>query len=570
MKEKINICILDFTKSDIKHLQDKGFKIFNGTMGNRVQFTYSRDSTTNYCILNNEFPSNLHEYNVLIINMNDDKVVPYLDYEHQRDNVSTNQESKLTVSYPTTIFNPKPLAASLLQEDIKHFMINPSIILVFSDKEEEVIYQPIEITSSGHSKKLNNIYSSNYSFLSDIPLSKNKHGFKHNIIIDGELKKILEDFNDLEYHQTFYHPTIWDDEQGNIKDPYFLPLVLNNSNEIISYANSYTNTQLFVFPDIKNKGEFTSRFLTEIAPQILPDLFLYSNEMNWLDDSKYWVPGHNELIQKKEIEIKRHDNELLKIQNETKENLDKFKFLHNLITETDEKLVDSVLFILHYLGFKTAKKIDETKTDNLFEEDIQIEVDGKLLVIEVKGIGGTSKDSECSQISKIRLRRMKEKKSTEVYGLYIVNHERFKPPHSRTNPPFNEIQIQDAINDDRGLLTTWELYKLYFDITNGIITKEEVREIFFDYGLINFQKQFIKISKVDKTYKNGTIASFDINDIELKIGDIIISAKNDVLKQHTILSIEQEKKPLKSVNQGRIGISLDIPIDINSIILKRQ
>lgn len=571
MEEKINICVLDFTNNDIKHLQNKGFDIFDGTLGKKINFDYDKDNTNNYCILKHKFPTNLHEYNILILNMIDEKTIPYLDIEHQRNNITAHKETKFNISYPTTIFNPKPLSSKVLNKKIEQLIISPSIILIFGYKKEEIIYHPVEFKDSSHGKNLLAIKATNYSFFDDIPLSDTKHGLKSNIIIDGELKKLLDDFKDWEYHQTFNHPTIWNDEyEKHIPDSSFTPLIQNNNGEIISYVKVYEKTNFFLFPDIKKKGEFTSRFLVEIAPQILPDLFSHSNEMNWLNDSKYWVPGHNKLIQKKEIEIKRHDSELLKIQNETNENLEKFKFLHNLITETDEKLVDSVLFILQYLGFKTAKKIDETKTDNLFEEDIQIEVDGKLLVIEVKGIGGTSKDSECSQISKIRLRRMKEKKTTEVYGLYIVNHERFKPPHSRTNPPFNEIQIQDAINDDRGLLTTWELYKLYFDITSGIMTKEEVRKIFFDYGLINFQKDLVRISKVDKVYKTGTIASFDLNEIELKTGDVIISAKNGFLKKHTILSIEQQKESLESVNQGRVGILLDTPIEVNSIIFKKQ
>ena len=71
-------------------------------------------------------------------------------------------------------------------------------------------------------------------------------------------------------------------------------------------------------------------------------------------------------------------------------------------------------------------------------------------------IGGTSKDEECSQIFKIKSRRMKELKRFDVFGLYIVNHQKHLPPLNRENPPFTENQIQDAINDERGLLTTWQ------------------------------------------------------------------------------------------------------------------
>jgi hypothetical protein len=570
MEDKINICILDFQQEDLEKVKNKGFEVFNGSAGTKVEVSYSGNTTSKYCLLKYDYPSNLHEYNILVVNMISDQVVPYAFEDHQRKKVSTDGETKLEVSHPTNVFDPRPLSYQQLDNELVEFIRKPSILVVFADKAYETTYQPVHFRSGGYPKDLEKVKKSNYSFWPNIPLRSQKHGLKSNVVANGVLKKLLQDFNELEYHQTFYIEQIWSDEEGkSIQDPNFHPLIENNSNEVIAYAYSYENTVLFIFPDIKNKGEFTSRLLTEIAPQILPDLFSYNNEINWLNDEKYWLPAHEQLIQNKNSEIERHKNALIKIEKSIESNIANYKFLHDLITETDDKLVESVLTILKYIGFESAKNVDETKEDRLLEEDIQLELEGKLLVIEVKGIGGTSKDNECSQISKIRLRRMKEKKSTEVYGLYIVNHERFKPPHMRSNPPFNDTQIQDAINDDRGLLTTWDLYKLYFDIENGIILKDEIQECFFQFGLVNFRKDFVQVAKVDKVYKDGNVASFELAGKELRIEDIIISEKDGYLKKHKIKSIQKNKTNVDFAKEGRTGILIDTPLEVNSIIYKK-
>ncbi len=569
MEDKINVCLLDFEKEDVDLISSKDLECFNGSIGSRVEITYDLNSSTKYCLLNSDYPPNLHEYNVIVINMLRESIIPYAFEDHQRKTVSTDGETKLKVSHPTNLFDPRPLSYHLLNNDLKEFANRQSLMIVFADAAYDTIYQPVHFRSGSYPKELETIKESNYSFWTDIPVGTNKIGKKSKVVVKGSgIKSLLEEFNDLKYHQTFYTKQTWSQEDGKyIRSPNFTPLIENHNNEIISFAHFYDNLALFVFPDIREKGKFTNRFLTEIAPQILPELFSYNSSSSWLNQKPYWLPNHAEFIQHKENEKKDYEDEISKINKRIQANTKKYQYLHDLISETDDKLVDAVIELLRFIGFKDVTKVDDTK-DEILEEDIQIQVDDRLLVIEVKGIGGTSKDSECSQISKVRLRRMKERNSTNVYGLYIVNHERYKPPQSRNNPPFNDTQIQDAINDDRGLLTTWDLYKLYFDLKNQILTKDKIRENFFQYGLVSFRSNLVQIAKVDKIYKRGTIASFELNGVELNNNDIIISEKNGILNKHKILSIQQNKTTVENAKEGRTGILLDTPIEINSLILR--
>jgi len=554
MEDKINICVLDFEDKDIQYLKNQEYNIYEGSAGTSIEIEHGSIYSEKFCLLNHNYPQNLHEYDILIINQNHKKKIPYDPQEHERTSITDELDVRLSIKHPTTIFDPKPYAYSILAEKL-----NQSLIICYADFHYEVVYNIKALEHGNHERLLDRYKFSNYAFL-NISLSKTKYGKSVNILgINPNLRSLFQSFlNDIEYHQTFKAPRTFNERNENIPDPHFYPLLENKHQEIISYAYFYKNTSFFMFPDIKRKGEFTSRFLTEVAPDILTNLFNHNKNFKWLERAEYLVPNHQNLFNQKTQEIERHKAKILEIEKQMTENQQKHQFLHDLIIETGDKLVHVVAeFLKNVVGFDNVIEMDEKQEDGLFEEDIQIEINDKLLVIEVKGIGGTSKDSECSQISKIIKRRMKERKSTEVYGLYIVNHQRFKPPTSRENPPFNDNQIQDAQEDDRGLLTTWQLFQLYYYLETGIFTKEEVQKHLLDYGLINFKADWIKIGEVDKLYQDGKIGSLEIIENELNKDDEIIIEKNGKLTKQKICSMQQDKKDISLCSTGRVGIKVN-------------
>ena len=77
-----------------------------------------------------------------------------------------------------------------------------------------------------------------------------------------------------------------------------------------------------------------------------------------------------------------------------------------------------------------------------------------------------------------------------VHSLYIVNNERGKEPLKRQIPPFTDHQIKDAEYSCRAMVYTYQLFNLYFEIENGILTKEEARKAFLQDGLVDFHTDF--------------------------------------------------------------------------------
>lgn len=201
------------------------------------------------------------------------------------------------------------------------------------------------------------------------------------------------------------------------------------------------------------------------------------------------------------------------------------------------------------------------------EEDVQVELDNGILVIEVKGIGGTSTDGECSQVSKIKHRREKERKSFDVFALYIVNHQRYLPPLNRTNPPFNEQQIADAISDERGLLSTWQLFNLYNEINAGLISKEEARAQILQFGYVAFKPKLTSnIGQPKEILKGGMVVILDISNTEIKVNDTIIIEKGGAYSKAKIISLQLDDKAVQTATNGEVGIKLDVKISKNSTL----
>ncbi len=193
-----------------------------------------------------------------------------------------------------------------------------------------------------------------------------------------------------------------------------------------------------------------------------------------------------------------------------------------------------------------------------------------LLIIEVKGLNGTSKDSECSQISKIRHRRCKERNRFDVYALYIVNNERNVEPLKRTIPPFNDNQIQDAINDDRGLMYTWQLFNLYVNIENGFISKEDARNCFIQTGLVGFTPTLKELGTPYKFYQNHTVICVELNNNTIHVGDTLAYENDGRFHSIKVIEIQQEGKSFDEIANGKVGINVDQAVpEIKMLYLKQ-
>ena len=240
------ICTLSLTDGINKNLKTCGFNIYEGSIGTQVKTENTGSYDHKFCLLNHDFPSNIHEYAVFIIDLTNATTIAYNKSNHERIINKSGSDIYFLSKHPQNIFDPRPYSLNILRELFD--LNNECLIVVFCAENEDVNYDLVRRIGNSYEQIEADIYS-NYSFLSHIPVLRNRNGYETEVPgeITRELRCFLEKYvQNLSYHVTFNHPTVY--ENGKlIFDPYFNPLFINKANEVVSFC------------DIRNKAKIRKR-----------------------------------------------------------------------------------------------------------------------------------------------------------------------------------------------------------------------------------------------------------------------------------------------------------------------
>jgi hypothetical protein len=568
--ERPRICCIDLMDEAVADLEKIGLNTYKGTLGSKIKVPNTDIHAKHQLRLNYHFPENLHEYDIIIIDLDNSKTIDYKHDEHSKKTHTGKTSKSLLSSYPKTLFDPRPMSCAILGTRLQKIKNRKYLVMAFSSKSYEIEYEPVQISEGSAIRK--QIEKLNiYSFWNNIPISEPLFGKEITIAkMRDDFQSLLEKYkSEAHYNQTFYQPTKL--TSASVKDEQYFTLATNMNGDIVSFIEMNGNENLMILPQIKDKSNFIKEFLSKIAPSIYPELFPFSTTFNWKEQEVYWLPNHATLVDEKHKIQKEFENQLAESENKIKDNLSHYSFLHEIVTETGDNLVNSLIKFLKWLDFANVVDYDETNSKpNVLEEDIQVKLAEGLLILECKGIGGTSTDSDCSQISKIKYRRCKERQKFDVFALYVVNHQKYLPPLKRQNPPFTQNQIQDAINDERGLLITWQLFNLYFEIENGNLTKEEARNSLMQFGLVEFKPEGLSLVYAPtEILCEGRVCIVNIEDMALTIGDELFAEKNGKYEKVQIIDIQEKGKSIKNISNGEFGLKLNKKIGKKTTLWKK-
>lgn len=308
--DRPKMCFLDM-EEEAEYLSDLGYDIYNGSLGSLVNVPNTRRDDAHYCLLNYDYPVNLHEYDILVVDQSKNNTVEYIAEDHKRKTTKGSEEVYLLSEFPQTKFDPRPLSGTLMMSAINDLRKRGGIIIVFGEALEEVEYETVKISSDYPKRQGSNKYS-NYNFLGWVPHSSNKTGTQFNIqSFNDSLQSILDKYShDLVYHSTFNHPEVRSKDYSYKPDPNFAPLIKNNNDEIISFIRQKDNLIQIVFPQFKNKKEFLKELLSSFLPDLQPSLFPYSTRFSWTERKEYWLPNHDELLKSKAAIEEEYDKKL--------------------------------------------------------------------------------------------------------------------------------------------------------------------------------------------------------------------------------------------------------------------
>ena len=513
------------------------------------------DSTDSFrCNPDYSIPVDFHEFEIAVLNLQDINTRVYRTSEHRMPYSASSVSGQYRCIYPQRIFDSVPLAASGILYELKNSTNSAQLIIVFAGTETTCDYEYETIKNKSDKQILKYSYSS-YDFLEFNIIRDNRSGNEIEAVKNTPLYEFLRRYTSkAKYEITFKKSTGYDPRKTSVTDDMFIPLMRNSHLETISFILKGPKYSILVFPSFQDKAGFMEELFWNELPTSYPKLFPFNSLFAWLLDKRYYLPKEAELVEKRAVIEEKYQNDMKAVRKQIEDNKESYVWLHDILTESGSKLVEAVEYFLKWLGFADVRVMDLVAEKK--EEDIQVDFSDGLLVIEVKGISGTSTDSDCEQITKIRHRRAEERGAFDVYGLYIVNHQRFQPPHVRKNPPFTEDQIKDAKSDKRGLLTTWQLYNLYFDIENGFVSKDEARNALEKVGLIEFTpSNSHRLGKPKEMHYDGTVVIIEIDNKIMPGNKILI--KRDRISSLNVVELRVDDETVEEVQSGEVGIKLD-------------
>lgn len=526
---------------------EKNYYVEKGDLGILKKIEFQNHENQKFVNLEYDCIDNLHEYKVIIIDLqNEGKIKKISESEKP-----SNPPYLFQVDYPMQEFDPTPLVI----EHIKELMDSNSIRVVFANNSYSVAYKLVEVVGQNQVSYPELITKSLYATFEAGVENKSGKNFKSE---NNKLAQVISKYI-VGYNVIFSMPMRWDVEQRkSVLNTNYIPLIYNNNQEVISYFGYSENTGYeLMLPECKQKEKLISELFMQILPELIPDIFPESKEFLWLEDN-YFKPKEILKCEEEKDELKKiYDEKLREIMEHEKKIYEQNHFLSDLLVETGTKLVEAICQFFEWLGFRDVSEVDGS--EDILREDIQIKDDENLFIIEVKGIGGTSTDSECSQIAKHRRRREKENRDKNIIPIYIVNHQRFIKPQLRTTPPFSQNQIDYAQNDERGLLTTWQLYQQYRLIQEGVFTKEETMKSLKGVGLISLiPENLVKIGIVEEYYKKPNACIINISGATISCGDNVWAKKGIEWKKGKVINLQKNEQDISCVDNGEIGMVLDI------------
>lgn len=563
---KTNVCCLDLGQNCIGYLKSLGLAVYNGSLGSVLSFDWHKNGLYRAVIKPDyNIPENAHEYHVII---GDTTGAVQKEYDKSRNVIKKINSSKQRImicEQPVTSLDLQPFGGYILSNRLKQSPDQRRIKIVFLGPYSEVTYYSDAIQY--HDPNQIGTFS-NYDLWS--VLNGNSKVGERVKLEDNKISKSLFEgrTSRVKYYQTFLIPTMWVEDE-KVMDPHFTPLLKNENEECISYIYYHEEKGLeVVLPQVEDKAALLKSLFENILFEYCSDFFPDIEAKRWIYQPIYQSLEESHVRELMTAKKETYEREIAELEIQAEDASKKNLFMKQLLTGTGGQLVQAVKTYLEWLGFTDVIDKDGTLDENeIKEEDLDLNFNGQLVLLEVKGINGTSTDAECSQIDKVVARRMKQLKTTEVHGVYVVNNQKNVEPLSRQVPPFNENQISDAQNQDRTLIYTAQLFALYSDVENGYLTKEEVRSCFLKPGVADFHTSLKSLGKPYKTFSKNSVICIELAGEKISVGDMLYYKDNlQRLVGIKVESIEQDNKPICQADNGKTGIKVSQKVPNNAVI----
>ncbi|MEQ9623157.1 hypothetical protein [Coleofasciculus chthonoplastes] len=551
------ILLLDMEEEAEKRLKAVGYHVTVGSFGR----PYKVDKSDNVqpIITNEHLPWNLSEQEIVVIDLLPNELLDQVQGEKH----TSPGENDWWASCSEGVIDPRPRSMLIKQKSFDRILEHGGVFIIFADIRRQQKQFWGHIINYGTFIEEEKLPFDNWCFLSILdPRNLDiKVDLGQEISVAIEFAPLSSTLREHTEDAKFFCTL---EPKYQLQESW-LPLAKNKYGSTVA-ATICTNSNeskgwIFILPHPKDKPSFLVRFLNEVLPSLLPNLFPYTEGSHWVQKPDYEFPKVLELksrIQEIQDEARK---QILKLEEAIEQERMEMAYLHDLIKETGTPLVNAVKKTLKVLGFQSVKDVDEEmeKTGQTYGkcEDLQIHETSPVLLVEVKGISGLPTDADSFQVTKHIVIRMKEWDRTDVAGLTIFNHQKNLPPLDRENHnTFRQTILDNAEGLGFGLLTTWDLFRLTRNYLKHGWTHEQVRDVFYRHGHIEpIPTHYEFIGVIEHFWEKAEAVGVRIQSSLLQQGDWIAFEFSVEFEEQEVVSLQEDRKPVQQVSiEGLAGI----------------
>lgn len=556
------VLLLDVDTASELALREAGFNISTGSFGTPYKIA-ARDGMQQV-IENGHLPANYTEQEIIIADL---VSRPPTDLGRGQTASSPRQASWWTRA-DTGLIDPRPSFMSTFRGDFDRTVEYGGVFVIFADarhNEGNFVFGHLGRDAFGRDQFMReDFYCDNWSMLSllapyalvasfatgrDIrPIEATGHRS-----FDTLSRTIADHLSTASFSCTMQPRTY------QLKERW-VPLATNRFGEAVAtliVPEEEAKGWVLLLPNLDDRPRFLKRLLVGVLPEMAPQLFPHVEGARWVEHSEYELPGVLDLkghIRQVEEEARVRVGELEERITATRHDLG---YLHDLLTEQGRPLVEAVKRTLEMLGFRNVVDVDAElvaagQPDK--DEDLRIEDGSPLVLVEVKGVRGTSSDDDALQVAKHIAPRMKKLGRTDVKGLVIINHQRHLPALEREQDPFRDLVVTSATEQDIGLMTAWDLYRVTRSFLANGWTHEHVRDLFYRSGRIRpLPDHYGPLGTVEKFRDKIGVVSVRLNEGELGLHDRIAFDLPWGFEEHVVESLQVEGAPVDPAPEGSLA-----------------
>lgn len=555
------VLLLDVDGETASKLREAGYNVAVGSFG--TPFSVPPSGQLRRVIPLQQVLPNHTEAEVIVVDVKVPDSIPYPDHKPPE-----GVEMAWTSSQHGVI-NPRPLVMHRVEDDFSRIVVHGGIFVVFATPRETIryvygklIYGKIH-PSSEHE-------FDNWSYVAlfrDRYLEVRRDSGTEIVPVDLDwpLVRLIEKHAQGGYFDCTLHPRELSNRWTSLATSKF-------GDAIAGILTLDGGVHALIVPHLKDTSTFLLTLLSEHLPQWNPKLFPHVEGPRWVNRAEYELAEVLEIqgeIQSAQeaasAKINEHRSAIAKVRHD-------LGYLHDLLTCSGQPLVNAVKRALSTMGFSTVVDVDDLiaggKENGPKGEDLRVLDRSPTLLVEIKGISGLPKDSGALQVSKYVAPRMREWGRTDVRGLAIVNHQRHVPGLDRDNANvFRGDIVANAEEQDFGLLTTWDLYRLVRNFLKHGWNHEHVSNIFYARGrIVPVPTHYQCVGVVEHFWPKPHVVGIRVEGNAVRSTDRIAYELPIEFLEQSVTTLEVERK---RVSEATVGMLAGVATDLDQEVLKK-